>query len=181
MAKKKKHSTEIVTTETFKEVARNDWNSEVEVCSFIGMLIKMTGAKNVLEIGVFEGETAREMILSLPAGGIYTGIDINDYRLEDVTEKMDGHSFILSQSVAYLNSLKNAEFDFVFVDGDHSWENVLTEFKAIEKVIKKGATIVYHDTIHLDGPRKLVEYATHYKYNAVTLNTPEGRGLSIIH
>ena len=70
---KKGRPKKIVTTETFKEVARHDWNSEPDVCEFIGSLIKMHKAANVLEIGVFEGETSIKMIQALPYGGKYTG------------------------------------------------------------------------------------------------------------
>ena len=71
-------------------------------------------------------------------------------------------------------------FDFIFVDGDHSWDNILPEFKEIERVIKPGGVIAYHDTIHIPDVKKLIEYVNHYKYNTITLNTSEGRGLSLI-
>jgi cephalosporin hydroxylase len=67
------------------------------------------------------------------------------------------------------------------VDGDHSWASILPEFKLVEKLVARGGVIVYHDTIHLEDPKKLVEYASHFKYNNVTLNTTEGRGISILH
>jgi hypothetical protein len=47
-------------------------------------------------------------------------------------------------------------------------------------LISPGGVIILHDTIHLEGPRKVVEHAWYYKYNTVTLNTPEGRGITII-
>ena len=71
-------------------------------------------------------------------------------------------------------------FDFIFVDGDHSWKNILPEFKEVERVIAKGGVIAYHDSIHLPDVKELMKYAAHYKYNVVTLNTSEGRGLSIL-
>jgi cephalosporin hydroxylase len=67
------------------------------------------------------------------------------------------------------------------VDGDHSYDHVLSEFYLVEKLVSNGGVIVYHDTIHLEGPKRLVEYATQYNYKNVTLNTTEGRGLSILH
>jgi len=175
----------IVTTETFTEVARHDWNSEDECGAFLAALVKMSKYKTVLEIGVFEGETTQHLINALPQGGQYVGIDINDYRTDKTTALMEvgGKSidFILGNSFDELNKLPNNHFDLIFVDGDHSFGHVLQEFKLVEKLVARGGVIVYHDTIHLDGPRKLVEYAAHYKYNNVTLNTTEGRGISILH
>jgi predicted O-methyltransferase YrrM len=179
-ATKPKAEKKIVTTATFKEEARHGWNSEADVCQFIGSLIKMNGYKNVLEIGVFEGETSVKMIEALPIGGKYTGIDINDYRKLDFNKAGKGWNFILGESINVLKTMPENHFDFIFVDGDHSWENILPEFKEIERVIKPGGVIAYHDSIHLPDVKKLIEYAHHYKYNTVTLNTSEGRGLSLI-
>lgn len=179
-ATKQNAEKKIVTTATFKEEARHGWNSEADVCQFIGSLIKMNGYKNVLEIGVFEGETSVKMIEALPIGGKYTGIDINDYRKLDFNKSGKGWNFILGESINVLANMPEDHFDFIFVDGDHSWENILPEFKEIERVIKPGGVIAYHDSIHIADVKKLIEYAHHYKYNTVTLNTSEGRGLSLI-
>jgi predicted O-methyltransferase YrrM len=177
---KKGRPKKIVTTETFKEVARHDWNSEPDVCEFIGALIKMHQVKTALEIGVFEGETSIKMIEALPVGGYYAGLDINDYR----KHKLDGNGvavdFKLGESITLLKGFPANHFDFIFVDGDHSWANILPEFKEVERVLAAGGILAYHDTIHIPDVRKLMEYAAHYKYNIVTLNTSEGRGLSIL-
>jgi predicted O-methyltransferase YrrM len=145
----------------------------------------MSKYKTVLEIGVFEGETTQHLIKALPKGGQYVGIDINDYRTAAtklyMAEGGKSIDFILGNSLEELNNLPKNHFDLIFVDGDHSFEHVLPEFKLVEKLVARGGVIVYHDTIHLDGPRKLVEYAKHFNYNNVTLNTTEGRGISILH
>ena len=175
-----KKEKEIVTTATFKEVARHDWNSEMDVCEFIGSLIKMTQAKTVLEVGVFEGETAIKMIEALPIGGYYAGIDINDYLKHKLARNGVAVDFILGESIEKMKQMPEKHFDFIFIDGDHSWENILPEFKEVERVIAQGGIIAYHDTIHIADVKKLMEYAAHYKYNIITLNTSEGRGLSIL-
>lgn len=183
--KKGRPKKQIVTTATFTEVARHDWNSENECGLFMASMIKMSKYMTVLEIGVFEGETSQHLINALPKGGQYVGIDINDYRTEltKATMTTGGKSidFILGNSLDELGKLPKNHFDLIFVDADHSWAAILPEFKLVEKLVSRGGVIVYHDTIHLDGPRKLVEYAAHYNYKNVTLNTTEGRGLSILH
>lgn len=176
---------EIVTTDTFKEVARHEWNSEVEVGEFLASLIKMSKYKTILEIGVFEGETSKHLIQAIPKGGQYVGIDINDYRTPatKLYMKEGGKSidFILGNSHNELKTLPTAHFDLIFVDGDHSWASILPEFRLVDKLVSQGGVIVYHDTIHLEAPKKLIKFMNNYRYKAVTLNTPEGRGLSIIH
>jgi predicted O-methyltransferase YrrM len=182
---KKGRPKKIVTTATFTEVARHDWNSENECGLFMASMIKMAKYMTVLEIGVFEGETSQHLINALPKGGQYVGIDINDYRtdLTKATMSTGGKSidFILGNSLDELGKLPRNHFDLIFVDADHSWAAILPEFKLVEGLVARGGVIVYHDTIHLDGPRKLVEYASSFNYKNVTLNTTEGRGLSILH
>jgi predicted O-methyltransferase YrrM len=171
---------ELVTTETFSETPRHGWNSEPDVCEFIGSLIKMQGAKAVLEIGVFEGETSVKMIEALPQGGYYAGIDINDHRKHKLERMGVAVDFILGESIKVIKGMPREHFDFIFVDGDHSWANILPEFKEIERVIAKGGVIAYHDSLHIPDVSELMLYVNHYKYNVVTLNTSEGRGLSIL-
>ena len=175
-----KKEKKILTTATFKEEARHDWNSEIDVCEFIGSLINMTQAKTVLEVGVFEGETAIKMIEALPIGGYYAGIDINDYLKHDLARNGVAVDFILGKSIDKMKQMPAKHFDFIFIDGDHSWANILPEFKEVERVIAQGGIIAYHDTIHIADVKKLMEYVAHYKYNVITLNTSGGRGLTLI-
>jgi O-methyltransferase len=161
-------------------IQRHEWNSEVDVCEFIGSLIKMTGAANVLEIGVFEGETSVKMIEALPYGGKYTGIDINDYLNHDLNSFGADVEFILGESIQVMQGMDPEQFDLIFVDGNHGWDNILPEFKEAERIIKPGGIMAYHDTIHIADVKKLMEYAAQYNYNVITLNTSEGRGLSLI-
>jgi predicted O-methyltransferase YrrM len=185
MAAKKKVKKEIVETKEniliTEAPEKHPWNNEIQVCEFIASLVKLNNSKNVLEIGVFEGETTKEILKSLSKDSKYTGIDIKDYRSEELKSFMTEDQFNLIDSIKFLKSKNRETFDFVFVDGEHSWAYLMQEFRAIENVITQNAIIVYYNTLHLEGPRKLIQYASHYKYKAVTLNTSEGRGLSILH
>lgn len=163
-----------------KQTTRHEWSSEVEVCEFIASLIKMTGAKTVLEIGVFEGETSIKMIEALPIGGYYAGIDVTDYRKHNLERGGVAVDFILSDSISALKKFPRGTFDFIFVDGDHSWNTIFNEFKEVRQIISKNGVIAYHDSIHLHDVKQLMRVAVQYKYNVVTLNTSGGCGLSIL-
>ena len=177
---KKGRPKKIVTTPTFNEVARHCWNSEVDVADFLAALISMTGAKRVLEIGVFEGETSIKMIQAMPNGSYYVGNDINNYRKHVL--KKDGVvvDLKMGMSINIMSQFEDEFFDLIFVDGDHSWANILPEFKEVERIISKTGVIAYHDAIHIPDVAELMKYVKHYKYNVITLNTSEGRGLALI-
>jgi predicted O-methyltransferase YrrM len=140
----------------------------------------MIQAKAVLEIGVFEGETSIKMIEALKSGGYYAGLDINDYRKHKLQKNGVAVDFKLGESIGLLKGFPANHFDFIFVDGDHSWANILPEFKEVERVLASGGILAYHDTIHIEDVKRLMQYAADYNYNVITLNTSEGRGLSIL-
>jgi caffeoyl-CoA O-methyltransferase len=173
-------SDKIVTTKTFKEIPMPWWTSEIDVYDFIFSLIKMIGAKNVMEIGVFEGYTSLRMVEALPKDGKFTGIDINDYLKHDLKSIGPEIDFILGESITVMQSMNPQQFDFIFVDGDHSFANIMPEFKEVAKLIKPGGIIAYHDTIHLPDVKKLMNYISKKNYNVITLKTSEMRGLSLI-
>jgi predicted O-methyltransferase YrrM len=165
-------------------VQRHSWNSEYECGAFMASLVKMNKIITVLEIGVFEGETAQHLINALPQGGQYIGIDVVDYRTQKTIEAMKtaGKSidFILGSSLDEMPKLPHHHFDLIFIDSLHEFDHVLQEFKIAESLISKDGLIILHDTIHLEGPKQLVDYAAYYNYNTITLNTTEGRGISIL-
>lgn len=167
-----------------QNVERHSWNSEDECGLFMASLIKMAKYSNVLEVGVFEGETSKHLINAMPQDGQFIGIDITDHRNDSSKSLMancgKSAEFILGNSLDELTRLPLNHFDLIFIDSLHDFDHVLQEFKIAETLIRPGGVIVLHDTIHLEGPRKAVEYAWYYKYNTVTLNTTEGRGISIL-
>lgn len=174
-----------VEVEVSTQVERHGWNSEDECGVFMASLIKMSQYKTVLEVGMFEGETSQHLINALPQGGQFIGIDITDHRT-DVTKaamSIGGKSidFILGNSIDEMAKLPKNHFDLIFIDSLHDFDHVIKEFKIAEHLVSNGGVIILHDTIHMDGPKRLVKYAAHYKYNTITLNTTEGRGLSILH
>jgi predicted O-methyltransferase YrrM len=163
-----------------KQVTRHEWSSEIDVCEFIGALIKMHGAQRVLEIGVFEGEASIKMIEALPIGGYYAGVDVTDYRKYNLNRDGIKVDFILKDSISALKEFPRSHFDFIYVDGDHIWNTIHKEFKEIIQVISKNGVIAYHDSIHMNDIKQLMRLAVQYKFNVITLNTSEGRGLSIL-
>jgi predicted O-methyltransferase YrrM len=173
-------SNKIVTTKTFNEIPMPWWTSEIDVYDLIYSLIKMTCAKNVMEIGVFEGYTSIKMVEALPKDGKFTGIDINDYLKTDLKSIGPEIDFILGESITVMQGMKPKQFDFIFVDGDHHWGNILPEFKEVVKLITPGGIIAYHDTIGIPDVKRLMEHVSKLNYNVITFKTSDNRGLSLI-
>jgi len=160
--------------------ARHEWNSEIDVGDFLAALISMVGAKRVLEIGVFEGETSIKMIEAMPDGSYFVGNDINDYRKRLLKKSGVVVDLLMGNSINVISQFEDEFFDLIFVDADHSWDHILPEFKEVERIISKTGVIAYHDAIHIADIAQLMQHAKQYHYNVITLNTSEGRGLALI-
>lgn len=148
----------------------HSWNSEPEVGMLIAALIDIHSCKSVLEIGVFKGYTTA-YVLSTDVQ--YTGIDIEDHREEDIKKLMEGHRFILGDSLKELDTL-NDKFDLIFIDSVHEYDHCMAEFKKCESLINNGGLIVFHDSVKFEGVAKVIKYIKLFPhFDVLTLNTPD--------
>ena len=61
---------------------------------------------------------------------------------------------------------EKAEFDFIFVDGDHSYETTLADCEAYYPLLKKGGLFCGHDYTTLESVKKAVtDFRTNNKIN----------------
>jgi O-methyltransferase len=163
------------------------WNTEIEVAQFMASLIKMTGAKSVLECGTFQGYTSATLIKALNKGSYFVSIDIEDHRLEENKAVFEQAAksgvvteFINKSSLDALKDFKGFKFDLVFLDTFHHWSHILTEFKLAELVVDKEGFIAVHDTIHIEDEKRLMDYAQHFGYQRIDFKTPDNRGLTLL-
>jgi cephalosporin hydroxylase len=44
--------------------------------------------------------------------------------------------------------------DFIFIDGDHTYEGVRNDFEMYKRLIKRGGYIAFHDTVYAEGVKR---------------------------
>jgi predicted O-methyltransferase YrrM len=107
-----------------------------------------------LEIGVFEGHSSRIIHAALS--------DLDHGRLFAVDPKPrvsfdwqadlgDRATLVTGASpddLARIAATAGGPFDFVFLDGNHEYENVLADFRGIVGVTRPGAMILVHDAYY---------------------------------
>jgi caffeoyl-CoA O-methyltransferase len=117
---------------------------------FLKMMVQISGAKNVLEIGMFTGYSALSMAEGLPAGGTVTTCDIDadciKFAKEFFARSEHGDKITVMEGPA-LDSLKKLEgpFDLVFIDADKP--NYLNYYEAILPKLKSGAVILVDNVL----------------------------------
>lgn len=135
----------------------------------VGKLVQKTHSRSILEIGTHKGGTLllwtrsnlkADLVISLDLpGGSYGGGYIKEreklYK-EFTFDRHDTEMHLLranshdeSSFYAIKNIIKDRSLDFIFIDGDHSYEGVKQDFEMYSKLVNKGI-IALHDVAHHD-------------------------------
>lgn len=109
------------------------------------MLVALTGAKNILEIGMFTGYSALSMVEALPDDGKLITCDIDEEvakLAKDYFSRSPHGSKISIQLAPALDTLSNLDqiFDLVFLDADK--ENYVEYYEAIIPKLKLNGLLV---------------------------------------
>ncbi|MCY4045086.1 MAG: class I SAM-dependent methyltransferase [Cellvibrionales bacterium] len=141
---------------------------------FLSMLIQLTAAKKVIEIGVFTGYSSLCMARSLPADGKIIGLDVSEewtniaktyWQRAGVSDKID---LRLAPAIESLDTMiannETETVDLIFLDADK--EKYLTYYERSLSLLKSGGllvidnvllfgSVVKHDRLEDDMPSKL--------------------------
>lgn len=128
--------------------------------------------KNVMEIGSYLGGNFYCMCKLSDPNGLKISIDCPLYQnqseelnLYDTYRKMktfaenvhiintDSHS---ESTIKMVDSiLENKKLDFLFIDGDHTYEGVKKDFEMYSTFVKKGGFIAFHDIVDSEYHKNL--------------------------
>jgi caffeoyl-CoA O-methyltransferase len=122
---------------------------------FLHFLTKLTGARNVLEVGVFMGYSSSWIALALPPGGKIVACDVNEeyaaiarhtWREAGVEDKID---FRLAPALETLDGLiaagRGGSFDIAFIDADK--QNYSKYYERALQLVRRGGLIATDNTL----------------------------------
>jgi caffeoyl-CoA O-methyltransferase len=119
---------------------------------FLKMLVEISGARHVLEIGTYTGYSALSMAAGLPVDGMILTCDIDPKTTriaQSFWARSPGGSKIQSRLGPALDTLAalppDVTFDFVFLDADK--ENYLNYYEAVLPRLKPGGLIAADNTL----------------------------------
>jgi caffeoyl-CoA O-methyltransferase len=128
--------------------------------SLLKLLVKITKARRVLEVGTFTGYSALSMAEGLPKGGKIITCEIEPKFIEIAKKfwKKSPHGrkikVIVGPAVNTLKKLKG-KFDFVFIDADK--ENYINYWNLCIPKVKKGGIIAVDNVLwkgHVVNPKR---------------------------
>lgn len=118
--------------------------------TLLRMLVQISGAKRVLEIGTFTGYSALAMASGLPDDGELITLD-RDPEATRIAQRCWKHSphgekisLVLGDALESLKELKGY-FDFAFIDADK--ENYIAYWDLVVPRVRKGGLIAVDNTL----------------------------------
>jgi caffeoyl-CoA O-methyltransferase len=118
--------------------------------NFLRLLVQISGAKSVLEIGMFTGFSALSMAAGLPADGKLTTLELDPKCIETgkryFARSEHGKKITIKEGPA-LESLKDlpGPFDFVFIDADKT--NYTNYYNAVLPKVRGGGLILVDNVL----------------------------------
>jgi predicted O-methyltransferase YrrM len=122
---------------------------------FLAFLVRLTGARHALEVGVFTGYSSLSVALALPDDGHIVACDVNEewtsiarkyWREAGVEQKIE---LRLRPAVETLHQLigqgRRNSFDFAFIDADKA--NYQAYFDAAVELVRPGGLIVVDNVL----------------------------------
>ena len=125
----------------------------VSQCHFLHLMIKISNAKDVLEIGTFTGLSTLSMSLALSDDGSIITLDKNletNKIAQDFFNKANQNKKIKTITKPALDSLiaikaENLFFDIAFIDADKT--NYINYYESVIKLIKKDGLIIVDNVL----------------------------------
>ena len=118
-------------------------------------LYRWLDPKCVLEIGSAKGGSLKYLIVNAPTAETFISIDLDTDKLaflyQYTKEGQDlnlirGDSHLPSTALKVAERLKGRNLDFLFIDGDHSYQGVKSDFTMYSAYVKNGL-IAFHDIV----------------------------------
>lgn len=145
---------------TFEKIAQN----EEEIVPFLDLILRKKSTDNFLEIGTQYGATFymlskvyknKKLSVDLPEG-IHGGLN---YSIMDDRNKLlnatfsnvhmiTGNSKDADVITNVGNVLNGEKLDLLFIDGDHTYEGVKSDYTNYKQFVRDGGIIAFHDIVH---------------------------------
>ena len=119
--------------------------------AFLAMLVRLTGASRILEIGTFTGYSSTAMALALPPDGRITCLDVSrewtDIARETWEEAgvADRVELIIAPATETLATLDDGAFDMAFIDADKPGYDAY--YEGCLRVVRRGGLIAIDNVL----------------------------------
>lgn len=134
------------------------------------------GCKRAVEIGVFEGVTTAVIASALTRDGLLFAIDpFSKGRVgicwSKPIAKREAYRMRPSCTIKFVQLYSHqaaatisGKFDFIFIDGDHSWDGIVQDWHDWSGRVQAGGIIALHDTLVPTHNPRVANLGSHKYY-----------------
>jgi predicted O-methyltransferase YrrM len=125
--------------------------SDNEIWEIASRVQELNPCTRILEIGVQSGKSLRIWEAVADSQATLVGVDLGDNTSEQYFEKRPAVVVGDSRSSETLDKVKALlpVVDFLFIDGDHAYESVSSDFRMYSPLVRSGGLVGFHD-INID-------------------------------
>jgi predicted O-methyltransferase YrrM len=151
----------------------NAYNVSWEEIVSISQIVAFFSPQTLFEFGTFNGRTTLHLALNAPDHAVVYSIDVNKGPFEFgadtpfFTNMKVGECFFGSsvekKIVMLTGDSKQFDFtqfanriNFVFIDGDHSYDAVMNDSKIAFQMVSSGGIIVWHDYLFINDVTRAI-------------------------
>jgi predicted O-methyltransferase YrrM len=126
-----------------------------EQAAFLSLLVKMSGARRIVEVGSFTGYSAMAMALALPKNGRIVALDISadfaaiarrHWKKAGIANKIELRVGPALASLKKMVAKREGPFDLAFIDADKSGYDGY--YEACLKLLKPGGVIALDNMLY---------------------------------
>jgi cephalosporin hydroxylase len=144
--------------EELYEFSQKEFGIIQNKAEILGLLeyLKNRTPEIIVEIGTKDGGNSFLFLETLKEIDTYIGIDLMvknydklKYLVKNSSKIFSIHSNSQFRESIYIikKLLKGRPIDFLFIDGDHSYEGVKADFEIYSPLVKEGGLIAFHDIV----------------------------------
>ena len=114
------------------------------------------GRRRLVEIGVWHGVTTRRLRTVMHPLGVLSAVDpfpvgrlgfsVQQHIARHEVEGVENGSVVWLRTTGSAAAHDHAPVDFVFIDGDHSEEGLLADWRAWSSLVETGGVVALHDS-----------------------------------
>ena len=122
---------------------------------FMQMLVRLSGARRAIEVGVFTGYSSLAVMLAMPEDGRLLALDVSEeytavarrhWQAAGVADRIE---LVIAPAVETLDARlargEAGQYDFAFIDADKT--SYLTYYERLLKLLRPGGLIVVDNTL----------------------------------
>lgn len=143
--------------EATEELAERGWAAAPEISQFLALLIEATGARKVIEVGVFTGLSTLAMAMALPEDGRIIACDVEEaepflklarahWQEAGVAHKIDLRIAAAEQTLdALIAEGAEGSFDLAFIDANK--QDYDAYYERALRLVRRGGLIAFDNML----------------------------------